>query len=153
MVSMASPFPPGVTWWCVMTPSIRTSGMPLLMTMMTTRIMGICAPPLALIPPIPKNIEIDRDSARKNPAQALMAAFSKAARSSDSVTATGTLNVSRYGRLLKSRHIVGVRGAGPAFDGLYYVSSVTHSLKRGEFKQQFTLVRNGLVSITPRVPV
>ena len=111
------------------------------------------APPLALIPPIPKKVEIDRDSARKNPAQALMTAFSKAARSSDAVTATGTLSVARYGRLLKSRHIVGVRGAGPAFDGLYYVSSVTHSLKRGEFKQQFTLVRNGLVSITPRVPV
>jgi hypothetical protein len=110
------------------------------------------APPMALIPPIPKYVEIDRDSARRNPAQALMAAFSRAARSNDAVTATGTLNVTRYGRLLKSRRVVGVRGAGLAFDGLYYVSSVTHKLKRGEFKQQFSLVRNGLVSITPRVP-
>jgi hypothetical protein len=111
------------------------------------------APPMALIPPIPKHVEIDRDSARRNPAQALMAAFSRAARSNDAVTATGTLNVSRYGRVLKSRRVVGVRGAGPAFDGLYYVSSVTHTLKRGEFKQKFSLVRNGLVSITPKVPV
>lgn len=111
------------------------------------------APPLGIIPPIPKHIEIDRDSARRNPAQALMAAFSRAARTSDAVTASGSLNVTRYGQILKSRRIVGVRGAGPAFDGLYYVSSVTHTLKRGEFKQQFTLVRNGLVSITPRVPV
>jgi hypothetical protein len=111
------------------------------------------APPMGLIPPIPKHLEIDRDSARKNPAQALMAAFSRAARSNDAVTATGTLNVTRYGRILKSRRIVGVRGAGPAFDGLYYVQRVTHTLKRGEFKQQFSLVRNGLVSITPRVPV
>lgn len=110
------------------------------------------APPLGLIPPIPKTIEIDRDSARRNPAQALMAAFSRAARTADAVTASGTLNVTRYGRLLKSRRIVGVRGAGPAFDGLYYVSSVTSALKRGEFKQKFSLVRNGLVSITPRVP-
>jgi hypothetical protein len=110
------------------------------------------APPMALIPPIPKYVEIDRDSARRNPAQALMAAFSRAARSNDAVTATGTLNVTRYGRLLKSRRVVGVRGAGLAFDGLYYVSSVTHKLRRGEFKQQFSLVRNGLVSITPRVP-
>jgi hypothetical protein len=111
------------------------------------------APPMGLIPPIPKHVEIDRDSARRNPAQALMAAFSRAARSSDAVSATGTLDVTRYGRLLKSRRVVGVRGAGTAFDGLYYVRSVTHKLKRGEFKQQFSLVRNGLVSITPRVPV
>ena len=32
-------------------------------------------PPLGLIPPIPKNIEIDRESARKNPGQALLAAL------------------------------------------------------------------------------
>ncbi len=111
------------------------------------------SPPMAVFPPIPKHVEIDRDSARKNPGQALMAAFSRAARSNDSVTATGTLNVTRYGRVLRSRRLVGVRGAGTAFDGMYYVRKVTHTLKRGEFKQQFTLVRNGLVSITPRVPV
>ena len=59
----------------------------------------------------------------------------------------------RYGRVLKARGLVGVRGAGLAYDGLYYVQSVTSTLKRGEFKQSFNLTRNGLVSITPRVPV
>ena len=49
--------------------------------------------------------------------------------------------------------MVGVRGAGIAYDGLYYVQSVRSTLKRGEFKQSFTLTRNGLVSITPKVPV
>jgi hypothetical protein len=39
-----------------------------------------------------------------------------------------------------------------AFDGLYFVKSVTSAFKRGELKQNFTLTRNGLVSITPRVP-
>jgi hypothetical protein len=111
------------------------------------------APPLGLIPPIPKKLEIDRESARKNPAAALMAAFSRAARTADAVTVSGTLNVARYGRILKSRRTVGVRGAGYAFDGLYYVRSVKHNIQRGEYKQDFTLVRNGLVSITPRVPV
>jgi len=48
---------------------------------------------------------------------------------------------------------VGVRGAGTAYDGLYFVKSVTSSIKRGEFKQSFSLTRNGLVSITPTVPV
>jgi hypothetical protein len=46
-----------------------------------------------------------------------------------------------------------VRGVGMAFDGLYYVKSVTSTLKQGEFKQKFSLTRNALVSITPAVPV
>lgn len=111
------------------------------------------SPPLGAIPPIPKNIEIDRDSARRNPAQAILAALARASLSADAATATGTLDVARYGRVLKSRKLVGVRGAGTAFDGLYFVKSVTHNIKRGEYKQNFSLVRNGLVSITPRVPV
>ena len=57
------------------------------------------------------------------------------------------------GRPLKARQLVGVRGAGLAYDGLYYVNSVTSTLKRGEFRQSFQLTRNGLVSITPKVPV
>ena len=40
---------------------------------------------------------------------------------------------------------------GPAFDGLYYVKSVTHKIKRGEYKQNFKLSRNGLVSTVPTV--
>ena len=44
-----------------------------------------------------------------------------------------------------------MRGAGLAYDGLYYVNSVTHTLKRGEYKQSFTLSRDGLISPTPVV--
>ena len=44
-----------------------------------------------------------------------------------------------------------MRGAGTSYDGLYYVKSVTHSIGRGSYRQSFTLARNGLVSITPRV--
>jgi len=68
------------------------------------------------------------------------------------VRGTGTLDVVRYGRVLKSGQLVGVRGAGTAFDGLYYVKSVTHTLGRGEYRQGFTLARNGLVSTLPTVP-
>ena len=69
------------------------------------------------------------------------------------MAASGSLNVLRYGRPLRARGLVGVRGVGLAYDGLYYVSSVKSTLKRGEFKQDFDLTRNGLISITPRVPV
>jgi hypothetical protein len=63
--------------------------------------------------------------------------------------ASGSLNVLRYGRVLKARKLVGVRGAGIAFDGLYYVRRVTHNLKRGEYTQDFELSRNGLVHPAP----
>ena len=66
---------------------------------------------------------------------------------------SGTLDVVRYGRVLRSRMLVGVRGAGIAYDGLYYVNSVTHNIKRGEYKQSFQLSRDGLISLTPKVPV
>ncbi len=67
------------------------------------------------------------------------------------MTGTGSLDVLRYGHILKARSLVGVRGAGLAFDGLYYVTRVTHSIKRGEYKQTFSLSRNGLISTVPEV--
>ena len=78
--------------------------------------------------------------------------LAKAAKSADALTATGSLDVTRYGRPLKARRLVGVRGAGAAFDGLYYVKSVTHDIKRGQYRQNFTLVRNGLMSTVGSVP-
>jgi hypothetical protein len=47
--------------------------------------------------------------------------------------------------------MVGVRGAGITYDGMYYVESVTHNIKHGEYKQNFTLSRDGVVSQTPVV--
>jgi hypothetical protein len=110
-------------------------------------------PPLGLIPPIPPKIKFLDETAKLKPWVALMRGLAYAGQHGDSVFGTGTLDVARYGRLLKSRQLVGVRGAGDPFDGLYYVSSVTHNIKRGEYKQSFTLARNGLLSTIPRVPV
>jgi hypothetical protein len=110
-------------------------------------------PPLGLIPTPIANLTILKDTAKLNPMEAISRGLAEAKRSQDSVTASGSLDVLRYGRPLKARQLVGVRGAGLAYDGLYYVQSVTSTLKRGEFKQSFELTRNGLISITPRVPV
>ncbi|WP_447985003.1 hypothetical protein [Nitrospira sp. Nam74] len=110
------------------------------------------SPPLGAIPPIPKNFEIINESAKYSPVQAALIGLAKAAKTSDAVTATGTLDVTRYGQSLKPRRLVGLRGVGTAFDGLYYVKSVTHTIKRGEYKQNFSLVRNGLISTTGSVP-
>ena len=110
-------------------------------------------PPLGVLSTPLSNITMLKDTANMNPMEAISRGLAEAKRSQDAVTAHGELNVLRYGRPLKARGLVGVRGAGMAYDGLYYVSSVKSSLKRGEFKQSFDLTRNGLVSITPRVPV
>lgn len=109
-------------------------------------------PPLGLVPPIPKNIEPIVGSAKLSPIQAAIIGLAKAAKTADAVSGSGSLDVLRYGRVLRARELVGVRGAGLAFDGLYYVKSVTHALKRGEYKQSFTLSRNGLISTVPQVP-
>lgn len=109
-------------------------------------------PPLGVVQPIPNRLEWITETAKFNPIQGVLIGLAKASRSADNVTATGTLDVLRYGRLLKARKLVGVRGVGLAFDGLYYVTSVTHDIKRGEYKQNFELSRNGLISITPKVP-
>jgi hypothetical protein len=110
-------------------------------------------PPLGVLSTPLANITVLKDTAKLNPMQAISRGLAEAKRSQDSVSANGSLDVLRYGRVLKARGLVGVRGAGLAYDGLYYVQSVTSTLKRGEFKQNFTLTRNGLISITPKVPV
>jgi hypothetical protein len=109
-------------------------------------------PPLGLVPPIPPKIRFLDYTAKLGPLDAALHGVAYAAQHADCVTGTGALDVLRYGRILKARQLVGVRGAGTAFDGLYYVKSVTHNIKRGEYKQNFTLSRNGLLSTVPRVP-
>ena len=109
-------------------------------------------PPLGVIPAPITNIKFLKDTAKLSPLGAIGRGLAEASRSADAVSGSGTLNVTRYGRALKARQLVGVRGAGMAFDGLYYVKSVTSTIKRGEFKQSFELTRYGLISLTPRVP-
>ncbi len=109
------------------------------------------SPPLGAIPPIPKNVEKLKHTAKYKPNQAIMIGLATASRAADGVTANGSLDVLRYGRVLKARKLVGVRGVGHAFNGLYYVEKVTSKIKRGEFKQDFNLSRNGLVSTVPRL--
>ena len=110
-------------------------------------------PPLGRVIPPPTRFEIyRRGSAKMSFAEAIEGALAVASRSSDLVSATGSLDVLRYGRVLQTRKLVGVRGAGTAFDGTYYVEKVTHKIKRGEYKQDFELSRNALVSLRNRIP-
>lgn len=109
-------------------------------------------PPLGLVPPLPPRIEQLTETAHQSVLGALATGLAFVARHSDSVFGRGRLDVTRYGRLLRSRQLVGVRGAGLPFDGLYYVSRVTHEIRRGAYKQGFELARNALISTVPTVP-
>jgi hypothetical protein len=115
--------------------------------------ISILRPPLGARLTPPAKIEFANEGAAEEPPKAIQKILGMVFNSSDAISASGTLDVVRYGRVLRSRMLVGVRGAGLAYDGLYYVNSVTHKLKRGEYKQDFQLSRDGLISITPKVPV
>jgi hypothetical protein len=109
-------------------------------------------PPLGLVVPVPQKIEPLTNTAKLSPANALMQGFAKSVETADVVTGDGTLDVVRYGQVLRARSLVGVRGAGLAFDGLHFVDSTTHRLKPGEYKQSFVLKRNALIANVPLVP-
>jgi hypothetical protein len=110
------------------------------------------SPPLGFVEPVPKRFYEIEGTAKLTPLQAILIGLAKAADTADVVKGTGSLDVLRYGAPLQARQLVGVRGVGLAFDGLYYVTSVTHHMKRGEYKQDFSLARNGLISTVPVVP-
>lgn len=114
--------------------------------------IGPLNPPLGLVDPPPQKFRELPETAKYTPVRALLLGMAEAAKSADTVTGTGSLDVARYGRVLKPRQLVGVRGAGPAFDGLHYVTQVRHTIKRGEYKQSFGLSRKGLISTLPVVP-
>ncbi|MDT5294745.1 MAG: hypothetical protein QOJ76_1625, partial [Acidobacteriota bacterium] len=67
------------------------------------------------------------------------------------VTAEGELDALSYGDLLMAHGLVGLRGAGYSYDGTWYVKSVTHNINSSQYKQKFTLAREGLGSQTSEV--
>ncbi len=108
-------------------------------------------PPLGLVNLPPSNTMPLKETVKYTPAQAILRGIAAAANTADTVEGKGSLDVLRYGRILTPRSLVGVRGAGLAFDGLYYVPEVKHSIKPGQFMQSFTLSRNGLISTVSAV--
>jgi hypothetical protein len=114
--------------------------------------ISLLNPPLGAVPAPPFKVE-RLETGHLSPLRAALTGLAKSSQTSDAISGDGTLDVLRYGHVLKARRLVGVRGAGPAFDGLHYVVSVTHIIKRGEYKQSFSLARNALLSNVPRVPV
>lgn len=113
--------------------------------------VSLLKPPLSARPLVPTKVKLIPTERKKLP-EVMMAALAGPG-SADPVSAQGSIDVTRYGRPMDSRSLVGVRGAGLAHDGLWYVRSVTNTLGRGSWKQSFQLSREGMVSNSPVVPL
>jgi hypothetical protein len=109
--------------------------------------------PLAAHAPTPLRSENLKPVANEGPMGAALVALGALFKTADVVTGSGQLDVLRYGRVFKARQLAAVRGAGNYYDGKYYVKSVTHNIKRGEYKQSFTLSRGGVGSSVSSVSV
>lgn len=103
--------------------------------------------------PTPLRSQQLKPVANENPAGAALAALASLFQTADVISATGQLDVLRYGQVFKARQLAAVRGAGDYYDGKYYVKSVTHNIKRGEYKQSFVLARGGTGSSVSTVSV
>ncbi len=60
------------------------------------------------------------------------------------VRATGTLDGLRYGRVLRSKKLVTIKGFGRRYNGNYYVRKVTHRLTMRTYSMEFEAYRNRL---------
>ena len=111
-------------------------------------------PPLTAAPQPPVRVQKLGDSEGKlSVGRALGLGLALAARTGDNVTASGSLEVATYGRLLAPRRLVAVRGAGLSYDGVYYVNRVSTEIRRGRCTQSFNLRRSGAFPTAGSVPV
>jgi hypothetical protein len=112
--------------------------------------ISLLHPPLASRPAVALKEEPLPNLAGLTAMEVLLKGLSRTAAVSDAVTGQGKLDVLRYGHVLRARRLVGVRGAGLNYDGSYYVTRVTHEIKRGEYTQSFSLTRDAFVPFPPQ---
>lgn len=109
--------------------------------------------PLSSDAPTPMRKILPSGTAGLSMTQAGLRSRQEITQSSDATECTGELDTARYMNVLRARRLVGVRGCGLSYDGLYYVKQVTHHITRSSYRQSFTLVREGRGSTVPGVPV
>ncbi|MCP3804192.1 hypothetical protein NLX83_33460 [Allokutzneria sp. A3M-2-11 16] len=114
--------------------------------------ISLLQPPLAPKPALALREKPLEETHKADFAEAAVLGLARTQNVADAISGQGKLDVLRYGHVLKARGLVSVRGAGIAYDGFYYVKSVNSEIKRGEYKQSFTLSRDGLGPLSPVVP-
>lgn len=114
---------------------------------------SLLEPPFAQHPALSANLPFVRNQQFTDPRLGYANALIKAQTITDDsarnvVVGQGEIDTVRYGHVLDAPGLVGVRGVGLAYDGTYYVQQVTHVLQPGQYKQQFTLTREGTGSLS-----
>lgn len=123
-----------------------------LLTIGSTRV-----PPLAAYPALTPEKLLSLDTRKQlwrdqgaDPIRSLLLAQSCTNRSTDNVV-TGTCEVqtTRLGQVVSAPAVVGVRGTGTLYDGLYYMSAAMHRITleadaQWDYHQTFTLTREGV---------
>jgi hypothetical protein len=113
----------------------------------------IHVPPMAGVPTQSKKVSILRNTANKGAPGAMREMAAAMNNQPEAVTGQGEVDTVRYGHVLRARRLVGVRGAGLSYDGMYYVKSVSHTLSIGHYTQSFSLCREGTGALAPVVMV
>ncbi|MDQ1260935.1 MAG: hypothetical protein QG575_116 [Euryarchaeota archaeon] len=121
------------------------------MSLPSPRLPSLRVPPLSRNPASARRKTIQRQMANMNPSQAAAASVSASTNSPEPVEGQGELDTVKYGHVLRARGLAGVRGAGLSYNGYYYVKSVKHNISKGEYKQSFTLSRDGTGALLPVV--
>lgn len=113
--------------------------------------VSLLNPPLSARPLVPTRLTQVKTEHLQPPQ--VLEALLKAGSRPEPMSAQGAMDLTRYDQVLDARQLVGVRGAGIAHDGLWYVHQVTHAIGRGSWKQSFQLARDGLLptvgTVTP----
>jgi hypothetical protein len=108
-------------------------------------------PPLSARPLSARRTRLMRETANASAPRAALTALSASSAAPDAVTAEGEVDSARYGHALRARKLVSVRGVGNSYGGSWYVRSVTHDITPGDYRQRFTLSRDGTGALLPVV--
>ena len=81
-------------------------------------------------------------SGESTPEEAAARALAKANENAMKITATGELDGTLYGHVLRVGEPVGVDGIGQRYGGIYYIDTVNHRFDIDGYRQTFTLLRN-----------
>ena len=119
-------------------------------TLTSLRLPPLAARPIAANLPYVRNLQFPVQEYDILHSYAMAQAMTDVS-SDTTVTVTGEVSTLRYGHVIDAPGLIDVRGAGTTFDGTYYVQGVTHKISLGDYRQQFTLAREGPGTLTTEV--
>jgi hypothetical protein len=116
-------------------------------------------PPLAAVPALTQNPLFSRHTLWRDdqldPVRAVLTAQSRTNVSTDEVVSVNcSFAPARLGTVVSAPGVVGVRGTGQSYDGLYYLKSATHQISLladtgWDYTQQLAMTREGTGTTTP----